>query len=227
MTANTPGILYLVSTPIGHPDDITLRAVKTLETVDLVICEEYKVGSKLLRHLGIKKDLLRLNEHSRDEDLLEIVNELIAGKTMALISDAGTPVFADPGTQLVHAAIRANCQVVPVPGASSLMAALVCCPFDITEFHYAGFLPRQTHQRLKKMNRLKKLRVPIVIYEAPYRLEPLLQDLGEILESDAEVMVAISLTCPKERLYYGLLQEAQGFFQENPIKEPFVLIINP
>lgn len=221
---SSTGTLYLVSVPIGNPEDITLRAIRVLKEVDYVICEERKCGSQLLKQLGIQKELILFNEHTPAEEVYPLTSLLLKGLSLALISDVGTPVFADPGTPLVHAAIRAECAVVPVPGASSLMAALVCYPFGIKEFHYVGFLPRKPEERSRKLKSLAKLSVPLVIYEAPYRLIPLIESLVACFGPSRDVMIGISLTFPEERFFRGSLKEALQQFQTQPIKEPFVLI---
>ncbi len=146
--------LYIVSTPIGNYDDITLRALNVLKEVDFIICEEYKEGNRLLRYYGIDKPLEALNEHNEAKDAEATVERIRDGADAALISDAGTPVFADPGARLVHLALKRGVRVVPVPGASSLLAALVVSDFDINSFYYAGFLPRRRDERMKRAGRI-------------------------------------------------------------------------
>ena len=148
------GKLYLVSTPIGNLEDISSRALKILSEVDEVVCEEQRMGSTLMKRLGVKTPINLLNEHNETEQTLVLLQALQSGQNLALISDAGTPVFADPGLELVRGAHRIKAQVIPVPGASSLMSALVCSGFSLQEFHYAGFLPRKAQDRLARLKTL-------------------------------------------------------------------------
>lgn len=220
------GQLYLVSTPIGHPDDITLRAINILKEVDEIICEEYKTGSKLIKRLGIEKNLLRLNEHNEEEEIEVIIKKLRSGNSLALISDCGTPVFADPGYHLVQAVIAANIKFTTVPGASSLMAALVSCGFPINEFYFAGFLPRKSEERPEAIAKLANIQTILVIYEAPYRLQPLLKDLTRILGKNLPAAICMNLTQPDEKIHRGNLRELNKYFQENKLKGEFVILIN-
>ena len=205
---------------------MTFRAIRTLKEADVVICEEYKVGSKLLKHFEIKNDLKTLNEHNEVESLHELVSSLQEGQSLALISDCGTPVFADPGTRLVQAAVHANCPVVPVPGASSLMASLVGCGFEIKQFHYAGFLPRNQDERCHVLRGLRKLNTPLVIYETPYRLNALLRDLSSTLGKKRKACIAMSLTSPEETFYRGSLKRLTQQFEDTQIKKEFVVIVS-
>jgi 16S rRNA (cytidine1402-2'-O)-methyltransferase len=138
------GILYIVATPIGNPADITRRAVDILNFVDAVICEERKNGARLLKELGLSKTLIELNEHNESSLIQEILVLLMQGQSLALISDCGTPVFSDPGRQLLVLLEEMNIQVVPVPGASSLMAAVSVCPFNLEQFQFVGFPQKQS-----------------------------------------------------------------------------------
>ena len=226
MTKHPLGKLYLVSTPIGHPDDITLRAIHVLQQVDLILCEEYKNGSRLLKQLEIAKPLLALNEHNESQQIPEILQQLSQGKTMALISDAGTPVFADPGSLLVQAAAAVHIKLIPIPGASSLMAALVCSAFELKEFHYVGFLPRQADDRRSKLEGLKRIRTLLVIYDAPYRLLPVLKDLEHVMGGTLPVAICSKLTMADEKIYRGTLKQLLQLFEKNPIKCEFVILID-
>ena len=174
------GKLYLVSTPIGNLQDISKRALSVLTEVDEVVCEELRVGTTLMKRLGIDTPITLLNEHNETGQTTILLKSLKQGKTLALISDAGTPVFADPGLELVRGAIRLKVSVIPVPGASSLMSALVCSGFSLNEFHFAGFLPRQTGARLDRLKSLSEIRTLLIILETPYRLNALLKDLNKI-----------------------------------------------
>jgi len=142
------GKLYLVATPIGNYRDITLRALDVIKETDAVICEEYRQGSTILKKIGAgKKDLILLNEHNEAEESQAIATEMLRGKTYALISDCGTPAFADPGTHLVRICLEYSIPVIPIPGPSSLMAAISISPLPLERFFFAGFLPRKTEER--------------------------------------------------------------------------------
>ena len=220
------GKLYLVSTPIGNLQDISKRALKVLTEVDEVVCEEQRVGSTLMKRLGIETPITLLNEHNETGQTTVLLKYLKQGKTLALISDAGTPVFADPGLELVRGAIRLKVSVIPVPGASSLMSALVCSGFSLNEFHYAGFLPRQTGARLDRLKSLREIRTLLIILETPYRLNALLKDLNKIFNTNTRSVLAMNLTQGNEDFFRGTLAEMQKHFSLNPFKGEFVLMLD-
>ena len=166
--------LYIVSVPIGNYDDITLRALKVLKDVDLVICEEIKPARRLLAHYEITKEFFPLNEHNESELATEAIEEILSGKNAALISDAGTPLFSDPGTVLVSQAIAKGIEVVPIPGASSLLTALVGSGFDLNNFYYYGWLSPKKEIRRNQLQKLKSQRELIILLETPYRLKTVL-----------------------------------------------------
>lgn len=218
--------LYIVSTPIGNPDDITLRAIDTLKKVDFVICEEFKIGSRLLKRLEIQKDLYSINEHNEKENCDEILSLLKEGKEAALVSDCGTPLFADPGTVLVSRCHQSQIPVVPVPGASSLLASMVVCGYNFNKFHYVGFLPRKTEERREEIRRFKNFTCPIIIYETPYRLLPLLQDLAKELPKGIQGTFSFSLTQSGENIVQGSLEKLLDRFTKKPVKQEFVFILD-
>ena len=220
------GKLYLVSTPIGNLQDISKRALNVLIKVDVVVCEEQRVGSTLMKRLGIETPITLLNEHNETDQSTILLKSLKQGKTLALISDAGTPVFADPGLELVRGAIRLKVSVIPVPGASSLMSALVCSGFSLNEFHFAGFLPRQTEARLDRLKSLRKIWTLLIILETPYRLNALLKDLNKIFNNKTRSVLAMNLTQENEDFFRGTLAEMQKHFSLNPFKGEFVLMLD-
>ena len=220
------GKLYLVSTPIGNLQDISKRALNVLTEVDEVICEEQRVGSTLMKRLGIETSITLLNEHNETDQTTILLKSLKQGKTLALISDAGTPVFADPGLELVRGAIRLKVSVIPVPGASSLMSALVCSGFSLNEFHYAGFLPRQTGARLDRLKSLREIRTLLIILETPYRLNALLKDLNKIFNNNTRSVLAMNLTQENEDFFRGTLAEMKKHFSLQPFKGEFVLMLD-
>ncbi|MCH2295043.1 MAG: 16S rRNA (cytidine(1402)-2'-O)-methyltransferase [SAR324 cluster bacterium] len=220
------GKLYLVSTPIGNLQDISKRALSVLTEVDEVVCEEQRVGSTLMKRLGIDTPITLLNEHNETVQTAILLKSLKQGKILALISDAGTPVFADPGFELVSGAIRLKVSVIPVPGASSLMSALVCSGFSLNEFHFAGFLPRQTGARLDRLKSLREIRTLLIILETPYRLNALLKDLNKIFNNNTRSVLAMNLTQENEDFFRGTLVEMQKHFSLNPFKGEFVLMLD-
>ncbi len=218
------GKLYIVSTPIGNKDDITLRAINTIKRCDIIVCEEMKMGALTLKNLNLAKELIPLNENNESDMTMEVLNLLKAGKKIALISDAGTPVFADPGLYLVRTAISNNIEMEVVPGVSSIMTAIVRSGFDIYEFLYAGFLPRKNEDRDRKIQRLARERRTVVILETPYRLNTLLSACAEILP-DRRVYLGMNLTMPFETHHYGTFAELVKKFENSKIKSEFVLIM--
>ena len=218
--------LYIVSTPIGNYDDISLRALSILKEVDFIICEEFKEGNKLLRYYGFDKPLEALNEHNEARDAEVTLERIRNGADAALISDAGTPVFADPGARLIHLALKQGIKVVPVPGASSILAALVVSDFDINTFYYAGFLPRKKEERLQALRNLASMKTVSVIMETPYRFRPLIEDCLAAFGRDRRAIVAVDLTMQTEKVIRGKLGEIEKSFQTNPFKAEFVLVID-
>lgn len=223
-TENKVGKLYVVSTPIGNPGDITLRAVDVLRAVDAVICEEYKPGSTLLKKLGIEgKEILLLNEHNEAEQAADLLVRLMNGQIFAMISDCGTPVFSDPGAYLIQLASSAGIPVSPIPGASSLMAALSVLDTKIEQFYFGGFLPRDPEIRRKELTRLRGFRIPIVLMDTPYRLGSLLEDVSKVFGKNQWLTVAYDLTLPSEIIFRGEASAVQK--QVGPRKGEFILVI--
>ncbi len=223
-TAKPAGKLYVVATPIGNAGDITTRAIETLAHADVILCEEHRNGSRLLKSLGIAKPLLELNEHNEAERIQEVLLMLAQGQTLALISDCGTPVFSDPGKKLLQLLYEMNIAVTPLPGASSLMAALSVCPFDLEEFLFIGFLPVKTDQRQKKLSQLKYSNYPLVLMDTPYRLQRLLQEVQQSFGKKQNIFLACDLTMPEEGLYLGPVDEILPKIQNR--KAEFILILD-
>ena len=220
-----PGILYIVATPIGNIDDISQRALETLKKADAVICEEFREASTLLKRIGVlDKQLLQLNEHNEEEATEEIVMHLINGHSLALISDAGTPTFEDPGTVLVRRCMELEIPVKAVPGASSLMAAISLSPLPLEEFFYAGFLPRKDGPRKAKFTFLKRLSTSIIILDTPYRLGKLLEEIKENFGPRKLVTLAVDLTQKSETVLHGPVQEVMKRAANR--KGEFILIIH-
>ncbi|MBU3916047.1 16S rRNA (cytidine(1402)-2'-O)-methyltransferase [bacterium] len=219
--------LYVVSIPIGHPDDITLRAIETLKNADILICEEYKEGRKLIKRLNIDKELYNLNEHNEEDEVDELIQLLLKGKTAAIFSDCGTPLFADPGTRLVNRCHEAGIRVIPIPGPSSLLAALSVAGVEINQFYYAGFLSRKPEDRRHEIEKLTRFHCPVVIYDTPYRLKALLSDLKRDIPSAQQIVLLLSLTKPDERIVRGSVSEVLTQLNNASQKKEFVLILRP
>jgi len=219
------GTLFIVATPIGNLSDITYRAVKVLGDVDLIACEDTRHTRKLLQHFGIATKTISYHDHNeqeRSDQLLEILRE---GKNIAVVSDAGTPAISDPGFRLVRAAIEAGVAVVPVPGPSALITALVAAGVPTDEFFFAGFLSAKSHARQVKLLELASVPATLIFYEAPHRLAATLQDALAIL-GERKAVVARELTKLHEEIRRGRLSElAEHYSQENPRGE-IVLIID-
>lgn len=219
-----PGKLYVVATPIGHPGDLTARAIQVLSQVDTILCEERKVASRLLKQLEINKPMLELNEHNEEQIIQEILLKLIQGQNMALISDCGTPVFSDPGRGLLEILYPAGIQVLPIPGASSLVAAISICPFDLKQFLFLGFLPPKTEQRRDILSRYTNSAEALILMDTPYRLAKLLAEVAAAFGKNRTIFLAVDLTLPSEKVYLGSVQEVQQEVQNR--KAEFILIID-
>ena len=220
------GKLYIVSVPIGNPDDITLRAIKVLKEVDLVVCEEMKEGRKLLNKLKIPTPIDNLNEHNEESRTPIFLEFLRNGRKIALISDAGTPLFEDPGRKFVQRVIEEGIEVTAVPGPSSLMAALVVSGIDFKRFYYYGLLPRKKEDRRKILKKLINFPDPIVFLDAPYRLVQVLHDVKRVFGPRRRVVVACDLTTEQEFIFRGTAKEALNYFKEKDEKREFVLIVD-
>ena len=216
-------VLYIVSTPIGNEDDISLRALKVLKKVDTVICEEEKVGALLAKRHNFSANLEQLNEHNEDEYAPQLIERLQNGETFALISDAGTPIFADPGRYFLNLALDANINIVVVPGPSSLMTALVRSGFTSDVFTCAGFLSRTTEDRLMELQALALEPRTTVLLETPYRLKPLLEAAAKVMP-DRKAYIGCNLTMAFEHHHYGTFSELHQVFTDTPFKGEFVIV---
>jgi 16S rRNA (cytidine1402-2'-O)-methyltransferase len=218
------GKLYIVATPIGHPKDITLRALEILKKVDAVICEELRLGSRLLNMLNIKNELLTLNEHNETQEAQNIAVRIAQGETMAIISDAGTPVFADPGQHLVKLLYQMGVPVSPIPGPSSLLAALSLCDFPIDRFVFAGFPPRKSPERESFLKKYLGQTTPLILMDTPYRLTKLLTEVQSLFGKGTDILLACDMTQKKETIYRGAIQEVLP--KVSGQKREFILILN-
>lgn len=220
-----PGTLYIVSTPIGNYADITLRALRILREADYVICEEFKEAAKLLKFFGLKKELKSLNEHNETDTSEEYFYDLLNGKNAALISDCGAPIFADPGNVLLKKCIDYNIPVDFIPGANSVLAALVVSGFDISRFYFIGFLSPKTEIRKRELSGLKKLDRSFVLMDTPYRLKALLEDI-KITFPERRICIGFNLTTESEKIFRGTAGEVLNYIGEENLKGEFVIIIN-
>ena len=219
------GVLYLVATPIGNYDDITFRAIQVLKEVDVIVCDERSEGQRLLRHYGIENQVETLNEHNEAAAASVIITILKEGKSIALISDAGTPVFSDPGRILVEKAIHQNIKIVPIPGASSLLPALIVSGFSIKEFVFAGFLSPKRERRLTELCEFRKERCTIVLMDTPYRLVQLLRDMADVFGETRRVCVAFDLTLSTEEIFHGTAPTLYQKFLKEEKKGEFVVVL--
>ncbi len=220
------GILYIVATPIGNLDDITYRAVRLLKQVDLIAAEDTRHSLKLLNHLGIAQQMISLHEHNEIERIATVLNYLQQGKDIALVSDAGTPLISDPGYHLVTAVRKHGYRVSPIPGVSSIIAALSCAGLPTNEFLYVGFLSQKNQERLKTLESFKHTAKTIVLLESTHRLIRLLEQIHTVLPG-AQLVIAKEITKTYEQFISGAADECLAVFaaDELLIKGEFVVML--
>ncbi|HEX5708720.1 MAG TPA: 16S rRNA (cytidine(1402)-2'-O)-methyltransferase [Pyrinomonadaceae bacterium] len=224
--AGGKGRLYVVATPIGNLEDITRRALRVLGEVDLVACEDTRRTRGLLEHFQLKTALLSYHEHNERARAEELIARLKRGQTIALVSDAGTPAISDPGFTLVRACVEAGIEVVPVPGASALVAALAASGLPTDEFYFGGFLPARAQARRARLAALRDIPATLVFYEAPHRIAHLLADAREVL-GERRAAVARELTKMHEEFARGTLSElVERFAGEGAARGEFVLVVD-
>ena len=225
MSEKQKGRLEIVSIHIGNPKDITLRAIDCLRDAELVVCEDLKEARRLLHQLDIQKELLPLNEHTTKAATDEVLGLLHEGRKLCLISDAGTPVLADPGSQLVSRCIDAGISITTVPGATSIIPALILSGFSSLQFTFAGFLPREKDFRKSAIDRLRTRNETLIFLEAPYRLAQIIDELAAGLGASREAAVCMDITMPKERVIRGTLLEIKEHFAAHPFKGEYVIVV--
>jgi 16S rRNA (cytidine1402-2'-O)-methyltransferase len=224
---NSPtGCLYLVATPIGNLEDITLRALRVLKEADLIACEDTRQTQKLLQHYAIHKEMVSYHEHNELTRAPELVIQLEEGAQVALVSDAGTPVVSDPGHRLVVLCLRHHIPVVPIPGPSAFVAALAASGLPTEEFLFVGFLPSRAGARRKKLDALKSEPRALVLYEAPHRLADTLSDAADILGS-RHAVVAREVTKIHEEFLRGSLGELRDAARKRAPRGEITLMIGP
>jgi 16S rRNA (cytidine1402-2'-O)-methyltransferase len=222
-----PG-LYVVATPIGNLRDVTIRALAVLAGGDLIACEDTRVTAKLTRHYGIDTALTAYHDHNAAEARPRLLAALAEGKSVALVSDAGTPLISDPGYRLVREAAEAGHLVVPIPGASALLAGLAVAGLPTDAFTFAGFLPPKTVGRRKRLAELLSARGTLVFYESPHRVAEALADMAEVLGGERDAAVARELTKLYETVRRGTLTDlATAFAGEPEPKGEIVILVGP
>ena len=219
--------LYLVATPIGNLEDITLRAIETLKKVDLVACEDTRTTNRLLTHYGIKKKLVSLNQHNEKNKTEFLINEILNGKSIAYASDAGTPAISDPGAFLVKQALKLDIKVSPIPGPSSLVTAFSVSGIESTQFQFYGFLPNATSKSKKLLQKIYDQTLPTIIFESPHRVLKTLTLLQNIFGPLHEIFIARELTKIYETIYKDNVLSIIDRLECNPKEQKgeFVIIL--
>jgi 16S rRNA (cytidine1402-2'-O)-methyltransferase len=220
----TPGTLYLVATPIGNLEDITLRALRTLKECDVVGAEDTRRTGQLLKHFGISKPMVSYFQFNEARRTGEIIERLRRGEKIALVTDAGSPGISDPGERVVRAAREAGLRVESVPGPCALVAALTASGLNAKEFHFIGFLPHKPGRRRKEIERLGNCSGTLVLYESPYRVEKLLVELKELLPH-RRVVLARELTKKFEEYLSGTPEELLGIAGKRSLRGEFVVLV--
>ena len=222
MEKQKDGILYIVATPIGNLEDITLRAIRILKEVDLIAAEDTRHTLKLLNHLEISKPMISYHRHNEEVKTDVLIEKLLEGQDIALVSDAGTPGICDPGEEIIKQCIEKDIKIIPIPGACAMVNALIASGLSTKEFNFLGFLPLNKKTRKEKLEEIKNSTKTIILYEAPHKLKNTLSDLSSIVENK-KMVLARELTKIHEEYIRGTIQEiidkAEG------LKGELVLII--
>ena len=221
------GTLYVIATPIGNLGDMTLRAIETLKIVDAIAAEDTRHTSGLLSHFGISKKLIAVHEHNEQQSAEKLLAQLKKGDNIALVTDAGTPAVSDPGAIVVKIVREAGIKVVPIPGASAVVAALSASGITQIGFYFHGFLPASGAARRKILEQLKSQAVTLVLYEAPHRIVECVEDLAKVLGESRKITFCRELTKTFETIYTCSLSEASTWLQADPNQQrgEFVLLI--
>lgn len=219
---NTP-TLYLIPTPIGNMEDITVRALNTLKMVDIVFCEDTRVTGQLLKYYDINKKLISSHKYNESNNKQKLLEYLDNGNNVGLVSDRGTPIISDPGYELAHFAIEEGYNVVSLPGATALIPALTSSGITPMPFYYHGFLNSKDSARVKELEYLKNIDATLIIYEAPHRINKTLKDLGNILGNNRKMSISREITKKYEEIYRGTIEELIN--QNNEYKGELVLVV--
>jgi 16S rRNA (cytidine1402-2'-O)-methyltransferase len=218
-----PGALYLVSTPIGNLSDITYRAVRTLQSVDLIAAEDTRVTSILLRHYDIHKKMISFHSYNQKQQTHKMIDYLKGNYSIAMVSDAGTPGISDPAYTMVQAALENNIRIIPIPGASAFLASLIVSGLPVNRFVFEGFLPLKKGRKSKIENLVTETRT-IVFYESPHRILRTAQELLAAM-GDRKCVMGREITKKFEEFFRGLLSEMIFYLQNKPAKGEIVLIV--
>lgn len=220
-----PGMLYLCATPIGNLEDITMRVLRILQEVDVIAAEDTRQTRKLLNHYEIKTPLVSYHEHNKKEKTPMLIQRMLAGERMALVTDAGTPAISDPGEDLVHACYEAGVAVTSLPGPAAVITALTLSGMPARRFTFEGFLPLDKKERLAVAERFAQTTCTTIFYEAPHRLLKTLQFLLDTVGEDRRIAVCKELTKKHETALHFSLGEAVDYFTEHEPKGEFVLVV--
>jgi 16S rRNA (cytidine1402-2'-O)-methyltransferase len=228
MTANHTGTLYCVATPIGNLADFSARAIETLKTVDLIAAEDTRHSQPLLAHYAINTPMFAYHEHNESEQTTSIIKQLLAGKNIALISDAGTPLINDPGYQLIKQARAANIKIVPIPGACAVITALQVSGLPTDRFYFAGFPPNKETARQKMLTELKHMSCTLIFYEAPHRILECLASMSTVFGADRQAVIGRELTKKFETFYSDSLDNINSYLAAHPEQQrgEFVVLVH-
>lgn len=219
------GKLYLVATPIGNLEDITLRAIRILQTVDKIAAEDTRHTGKLLQHFQITTPQISYHQHNHKKRLDNLLGILQKGENIALVTDAGMPGISDPGYDLIKEAIAAHIEVIPIPGVTAAITALAASGLPTERFIFEGFLPHKPKDRNARLNQLQSETRTLIFYESPHHLPQTLSDLATTLGKEREIVIARELTKLYEQFWRGTISEAQTYYSQNPPKGEFTLIV--
>ncbi|WP_278952774.1 16S rRNA (cytidine(1402)-2'-O)-methyltransferase [Lactobacillus apis] len=225
--ATDKGKLYLVPTPIGNLEDITIRAKKVLQSADYIAAEDTRTSGILLEKIGVHNHMLSFHKYNSKQRAPELIKLMQEGAVIAEISDAGMPVISDPGYELVQECIKNDIPVVPLPGASAFTTALIASGFDAQPFTYYGFLPRKAGEQKPFFEQMNEARATSIFYEAPHRLVKTLKNMATVFDSDRQIVAARELTKIHEEFVRGTITELNDYFEENAPRGEFVILVSP
>lgn len=224
---NIEPALYIVSTPIGNLGDITVRALETLAASSVIACEDTRVTATLTQKFGLKTQLMAYHEHNADKQRPKILAELEAGRAVALVSDAGTPLVSDPGYRLVQVVLEAGHRVIPIPGASAPLAGLVASGLPSDTVLFAGFLPQKGGPKTRRLEELARIPATLIFFESPHRTGATLELMAEVFGGSREAVVARELTKRFETFERGPLSDLSGRFEDGKVKGEIVILVGP